>query len=366
MNLYEQLGIKTVINAWGTLTMLGGSLMEKETTEVIKEAAGYFVDMSELHEKAGQKVAELLGVEAACITSGAAAGIAISAAACMAGTNKANILQLPDTHGMKNEVIILKCHRTLYDQALLLSGAKVIEIGSASFACIEMLEKAITEKTCMFFYASEAESLRGSLKITDLVPVLKSHSVPLVIDAAAELPPKSNIVKYLDEGADLVVFSGGKEIRGPQSSGVIVGRKDLIRACDLNCCPNHSIGRSMKIDKETIIGCVKAIELFMKRDYDQEMRRWESWVDRVINTLSHKQEIKIWKGIPQEPGVEPRIIPRAYITSNRESAAGIQKKLLNCVPAIKAGIEGGALAINPQCLYEDQIQIVIDKLEEVL
>jgi L-seryl-tRNA(Ser) seleniumtransferase len=366
MNVYEQLGIKTVINAWGTLTMLGGSLMERETTEAIKEAAGYFVNMNELHEKAGRKAAELLGVEAACITSGAAAGIAISAAACMAGTNKANILQLPDTGGMKNEIIILKCHRTLYDQALLLSGARVIEIGTASFVCIEMLEKAITEKTCMFFYASEAESLRGSLKIQELVPLLKRHDIPLVVDAAAELPPKSNITKYLDEGADLVIFSGGKEIRGPQSSGIIAGRKDLIQACDLNCCPNHSVGRSMKIDKETIIGCVKAIELFMKRDYDGEMRRWESWVDRIINALGNKAEIKIWKGTPLEPGVEPRIIPRAYISSSKARAVEIQQKLLDCVPAIKAGIEAGALAINPQCLYEDQIPIVIDKLQEVL
>jgi L-seryl-tRNA(Ser) seleniumtransferase len=365
MDMYDKLKVKKIINAWGTVTKVGGSLMDPRVLDAMREAAGSFVHINDLHEKAGKAIAGTLGGEAACITSGASAGIAISAAACMTGTDLGRILQLPDTKGMKNEAIVIKCHRTLYDQALLLSGIKVVEVGATSFCCIEMVENAITENTAMLFYASEAESMRGSLPVSALVPLLKKHKIPLVVDAAAEIPPTSNILKYLQEGADLVIFSGGKELRGPQSSGFILGRKDLIQACDLNCCPNYSIGRPMKIDKETIVGLVRAVELFAEKDYGLEMKRWESMTDTICKALSDSEGISVEKGFPIEPGIQPVIIPRAYIQLHGQTAIQTQKRLLSGEPSVQVGVERGLIAVNPQCLKPEEIQPLIQAIQKV-
>lgn len=365
MDIYEKLGVKKIINAQGTLTRLGGSLMDPSVFETMKEAGSAFVDMNELHLKAGEYIARLLGVEAACITSGASAGIAISAAACIAGCDKGRILQLPDTAGMKNEIIMLKAHRNLYDQALMLCGAEIVEIGYTSFSCPEMVENAINEKTAMFFFASEAETMRGSLDINIIVPILKKHNVPLVVDAAAELPPVNNLTKYLDYGADLVIFSGGKEIRGPQSTGFILGRKDLIRACDENCCPHHSIGRSMKIDKESIGGIIKAVELFYAKDYSNQMEIWHNWIRQIIKATSDLTFISSSLGYPSEPGVQPTCIPRFYFRVDGMENSEVQRRLFSGKPAIQVGIESGWLAVNPQCLTETEIELVITAIRNI-
>lgn len=366
MDIYDQLGVKKIINAWGTVTKIGGSKMDPRVLDSMKEAAQSYVTISELHEKAGKYIAKMLGAEAACITSGAAAGIAISAAACMTGKNVAKALQLPDTSGIKNEVLVLKCHRTLYDQALLLSGVKIKEIGATSFASIEQVEHSISENTTLFFYASEVEPMRGSISVPELMKVLNKYNIPLVVDAAAEIPPTSNILKYLNMGASLVIFSGGKEFRGPQSSGIILGKKELIEACDLNCCPNYSIGRPMKIDKETIAGITKAIEIFVSKDYDKEISRWDKMVDKLISGLSACDSIMIHKGFPIEPGIQPVIIPRAYVKCLNKSAIDLQNALLHLDTAIQVGVEGDLIALNPQCLEDDEIDIVIDGIKKTV
>ena len=366
MDFYQKLGIRKVINAWGTMTKLGGSLMDPRVLDAMREAGSAFVDMDELHEKAGKYIASLLGSEAACITCGASAGIAISAAACMTGTNKGYILQLPDTTGMKNEILMLKAHRNLYDQALMLSGAKIVELGYTSFSNVEMLENAISDKTAMFFYSSEAESMRGSLPVEALLPLLKAHGIPLVVDAAAEVPPVENITKYLKAGADLVVFSGGKEIRGPQASGFILGRKDLIRACDENCCPHHSIGRSMKIDKENIAGIVRAVELFCDKDYEKQMKTWHAWVERLYEQTKDLPNFRSKIGYPTEPGVQPDIIPRLYVDVVGIGPTTMQDLLLASEPAVRVGIEGGWVAVNPQCLVEEELDSVVSAIRRTV
>jgi len=366
MSIYDELGIKKIINGLGTITKIGGSKMAPEVLAAMNEAAGYYVDIITFHEKAGEKIAKMLGCEGVCITAGAAAGIAISAAACMTKGEIAKTLQLPDTTGMPSEVLVLKCHRTLYDQALLLSGAQVREIGATSSAIIEQVETAVSEKTAMFFYIAEAERMRGSIPLPEIALILKKHNIPIVVDAAAELPPKSNITKYLDQGADLVIFSGGKEFRGPQSSGIILGKKQLIRACEANCCPNYSIGRSMKIDKETIAGIVKAIELFVKKDYTQEMERWESMVSQMFSSFSTLYDIKVRRGFPVEPGIRPVDIPRVYIKPLHICSKEIQDSLMNLDPAIYVDVQREEVAINPQCLEDDEVNVVIDAVKRVL
>ena len=366
MNIYDELGITRIINGGGTLTRLGGSKMAPEVMVAMKEAAGAFVDIRTLHAKAGEKIAGLLGVEAACITSGAAAGIAISAAACMSRGEIHKTLQLPETTGMPNEVLMLKSHRILYDQALLVSGARVREIGMTSSAHLGQVEAAVCEKTAMFFYVAENERMRGSLPLPEIATIMKKHRIPVVVDAAAELPPPSNIRKYLDQGADLVIFSGGKEIRGPQSSGLILGDKQLIEACDANCCPNYGIGRPMKIDKETIAGIVKAIALFVKKDYTREMKRWEAMVLSMVKAFSAIPGIDVRRGFPVEPGIQPVDIPRLYIRSGRAPAKELQDRLMHVNPVIYVDVQGDELVINPQCLEDDEVAIVIDAVTGLL
>lgn len=368
MSLYEDLHLKTLINACGTVTRIGGSIMDPAVRQAMVEAGEHFVDMNQLHRAAGRRIAQLVGAEACCITCGADAGLAISAAACMARDNAAYRLRLPDTTGMKNEIIVLKCHRILYDQALLLSGAKLVEVGRTSSALLEEVEHAITERTAAFFYVSEAESLRGSITLSSLSPLLKRHGIPIIVDAAAELPPKSNLTRFHREGADLVVFSGGKQLRGPQSSGLILGRKDLIEACDACCCPNYGIGRCMKIDKETIAGIVKAVELFVAIDEESQKERWSNSSKRMAAIISASGKASVRLGYPQEPGIQPVDILRVYVRPTYLTACQIFEKLLVLDPQIYTDISRDELVLNPQCLQagEDAIvaQAVVKALEE--
>ena len=365
MDIYERLGATKLINAQGTVTKIGGSLMDPDVLGVMREAAGSFVNITEFHHKAGERVADILGVPGACITCGAAAGIAVSAAACMAGGDGKRILQLPDTHGMRNECLMMKSHRTPYDQALLLSGMRRVEAGTDSSCSPAMLEAGVTGQTAMFFYVGESEGVDGSLPLEHVAHLMHGKDIPVVVDAAAELPPLANIRRYLDKGADLVIFSGGKEIRGPQSSGVILGEKSLIDSCAKNCCPNHGIGRGMKIDKESIAGFTRAVEILVSTDYEEVMRMRHRMVDRIIRELREVEDYRIEKGFPSEPGIQPRVIPRVYIRSRSRSALEIQESLLGGVPAIQAGIENGALAVNPQCLSEDEVPLVVKRLKEL-
>lgn len=360
MNLYEALGVKTIINGLGTMTAIGGSRMDAQVLSAMKEAAGAFVDMKVFHAKAGERIAELLGCEAACMTSGAAAGLEISAAACMTRGDSGKVLQLPDTAGMPDEILLLKCHRILYDQALLLSGARMREIGVTSFASLAQVEAAVSEKTAMFFYAAEAERMRGSIDLPEIVQVLKKYRIPIVVDAAAELPPKSNITKYLEQGADLVIFSGGKELRGPQSSGIIVGSKLFIEYCMANSYPNYGIGRSMKLDKETIAGITKAVELFVARDYTKIMARWERIVAHMISAFSRLPGVTVRRGFPVEPGVQPVVIPRVYMKYAKAGATHLQNQLKTLTPSIYVDVQGEEIVINPQCLEDDEVSVVIE------
>jgi L-seryl-tRNA(Ser) seleniumtransferase len=324
------------------------------------------VDLDAFHKACGKHIARLLNVEACSITCGAAAGLAIATAACMAGRDPAKRLQLPDTSGLKNEVIVLKAHRILYDQAVLLSGARFVEAGHTSSALPEQVEAAISERTALFFYAAECEPMRGSIPLPALLPMLKAHGIPVLVDAAAELPPVSNLHKYLDMGADLVAFSGGKELRGPQSSGLLLGREDLIAACDACCCPNYGIGRPMKVDKETAAGITRAVELFLEKDYDRENQRWAGISLSITQTPEICAKGAVRTGYPQEPGVQPANILRAYIKPTARSAQQVADALRARALPIHTDISGDELVINPQCLSDDEVGMVIRALVEAL
>ena len=366
MTIYEKLGIKTGINAWGTVTKLGGTRLPPEVVQAMADAAGSFVPMHEFHRKSGEYAAKLLNVEACCITCGAAAGLAVSAAACLTRGERAKILRLPDTSGMPDRILMLKAHRILYDQALRLCGAEIQEIGTTSFASPDLLEAEINERTGLFAYSAECECMRGSVPLNDLVPVLRKRKIPIVVDAAAELPPISNIKKYLDMGAEMAVFSGGKEIRGPQASGLIVGKREFIDACHANCCPNYGIGRAMKISKETVAGLVAAVELFVRRDYTQQMRKWEEMTHHIYVSFNGRNDVNARIGFPAEPGVQPANIPRAYIKPLNMSAAALSAKLLEEPVPLYVDIHKDEIVFNPQCVEPDELGQVVNILRACL
>jgi uncharacterized pyridoxal phosphate-dependent enzyme len=366
MSIYKQLNVKILINALGTVTKVGGSLMAPEVLQAMAEAGEHFVEINTLHKAAGEYIAKLVSAEACCITCGAAAGLAISTAACIARMDAAARLQLPDTVGLKNEVLVLKCHRIMYDQAILLSGAHFVEVGRTSSALLEQVEAAITDRTAAFFFASEAETMRGSIPLNQLSPLLKKHGIPIIVDGAAELPPKSNLTRFHRQGADLVVFSGGKELHGPQSSGLILGRKDLIEACDVCCCPNYGVGRSMKVDKETIAGITKAVELFMAKDYDAQGKQWTDMSTRMASDIGQTGKAAVRLGYPQEPGIQPIDILRVYITPLQKTSQQVYDSLLSMDPQIYTGLSNGELVLNPQCLDEQEVQAVIEGVTAAL
>ncbi len=268
-DVYQKLGVRPIIHGAGTTTRYGGSLMRPETIEAMRQASQAFVNIDELNAAAGETIARLLGAEAALVTAGAASGLVLQAAACIAGDDPAKIARLPDSTGMKNELIIQRVHRFMYDQMFRVAGGVMVEIGSGRRTEPHQLASAITDKTAAVVYLhSPFTSPPGLLPFETICDLAHAADVPVIVDAASMLPPRQNLYTHLRQGADLVMFSGGKGIRGPQSTGILAGRRDLIRAATLNASPNHSVGRPSKTSKEEIVGLVTALELFLAEDED--------------------------------------------------------------------------------------------------
>jgi L-seryl-tRNA(Ser) seleniumtransferase len=369
MITYTDLGIRPVINAWGTVTVMGGSTLPAEVTAAMAEAAQHYVPIQELQQAAGQYIARRLGVEAAFICSGAAAGLTLAAAACMAGCNPAYRAQLPNTEGLKNEIVVFRSMRSRYDQALRVSGARLVEIGVPRSAEAWELEAALSAQAAAICYVAEDEYLMP-LPLETIVQVAHQRDVPVIVDAAAELPPVEHLWSYTRRGADLTIFSGGKDIRGPQATGLIVGRQRLIEACAFHSSPNHSVGRGMKVGKEEVMGFVTALDLYVAQDFEQEMARWEAQVAYIVNSLSTLPGVTARRVYPGEPGIQPIWIPRAYVnwtpavTSSRPEE--LKDKLMQGEPRVVVGTSATGLVVNPQMLAAGQEQVVADCIKAVL
>lgn len=269
-NVYTRLGVKTVINCRGTWTYLSGSLEFPEVRQAQLQAAEYFVNMIELQRAVGRRLSELTGAESGMVTSGSAGAMAASTAACMAGTDDKKIWQLPDTTGMKHEVVMVG-GRSAFDSAIRLAGAKLVLVYSA-----EDLTNAINENTAMIYTTDLGEKLQRE------VAIAKDHKVPLLMDDAAGIPPVENAKLYARMGIDLYCFSGGKGLRGPQCSGLLLGRKDLIEAALMNSNPREgAVCRPMKVGKEEVIGCLTALETWLKVDEKKLYSEWNARIDRI-------------------------------------------------------------------------------------
>jgi len=273
-NVYTRLGVKTVINCRGTWTYLSGSLQFPEVRAAQTEASHHFVNMVELQNAAGRKLAELTGAESGMITSGAAGSMAASAAACMAGTDPSKIWQLPDTTGMKHEVIMAG-GRSAFDSAIRLTGANLVLVESP-----EEIANAINDKTAMIYTTDLGDKLAKQLAIA------KAHNIPMLLDDAAGIPPADNLKLYAQMKIDLYTFSGGKGLQGPQCSGVLLGRKDLVEAAMRNSAPwEGAVCRAMKVGKEEVIGALTAVETWLKIDAKKLYDEWNARVDRIAKLV---------------------------------------------------------------------------------
>jgi len=367
---YNDLGVKKIINAAGTYTKFSGSLISHEVLKAMEIASHNFVDIDELLQKTGKYIAKSINSEAALITAGAAAGLTLSAAACMAGSKTECIKALPNTEGMKNEIIIMRCHRNPYDNAMILAGAKFIEIGNAIETHSWELEAAIGEKTAAVVFFVQSEMLEASLSLTKVIEIAHTKNIPVIVDAAAELPPVENLKKFTKMGADIVLFSGGKDFRGPQSSGLILGKRDIVNICRMHGYPHHAIGRSMKLDKETIMGFVRAFELYLKENHQKRIERWEKQVQRIFKGLSSIPHIQVLRGYPTQPLTQPATIPRIYLKFDEEvlglTKEDIARELYEGDPRIAAVVEKNYLTFNPHMLNDGEEDLIIERMREIM
>ena len=331
----KQLGIEPLIDCAGYLTALGGAVMPTEVADAMREAANCFVPFYELYTKAGERIAEIIGVEAALVSAGAASAATIAAAACMTRSDRDKIHQLPDVTGIPNEIIIQKNHRQGYDHAPRAAGATLIEVETE-----EEYRAAFNERTAMVYHLAAERHFGkrepGQVPMAQAIAIAKEKDIPFFVDAADEAPPKHILTYYLEQGADLVCFSGGKGIRGPSSTGLLLGRKDLIEAGGLNhMLDSDSVGRGMKVDKEGIIGLIAAVERFVNLDWEAEEAEWWARHDRI---MAHLEGLKGVKAARFPEDIEPPHVPRVSVEWD-EAAMGlthgdVAKKLREGSPPI--------------------------------
>jgi L-seryl-tRNA(Ser) seleniumtransferase len=295
-NVYSRLGVKTVINCRGTWTYLSGSLEFPEVRAAQAEAAKYFVNMIELQRAVGRRLAELTGAESGLITSGAAGAMAASAAACMAGSDPQKIWQLPDTTGLKHEVIMVG-GRSAFDNAIRLTGAKLVLVETP-----DEIANAITADTAMIYTTDLGD------KLVREVAIAKEHNVPMLLDDAAGIPPADNLKLYANMKIDLYTFSGGKGLQGPQCSGVLLGRRDLIEAALRNSAPwEGAVCRPMKVGKEEVIGCLTAVETWLKTDPKKLYTEWNLRVDRIAKLVETVPGVKTEAYVPDDGNRYPTL-----------------------------------------------------------
>jgi L-seryl-tRNA(Ser) seleniumtransferase len=298
-NIYSRLGVRTLINARGTWTYLTGSLELPEVQRAQVEAAKYFVDIFELQHAAGRRLAELSGAESGMVTSGAAGAMASATAACIAGIDPAKIWQLPDTTGLRHEVIMVG-GRSAFDSAIRLAGAKLVLVESC-----EQIQRAINDKTAMIYTTDLGEKLQKEVSIA------KSARIPLLLDDAAGIPPIDNLRLYARMGVDLYAFSGGKGLGGPQCSGLLLGRKELIEAALANASPwEGAVCRPMKVGKEEIIGCLAAVEAWMKMDLNALDRQWNERVEKISRLIETVPGVTTDIHVPKEGNRYPTLTVR--------------------------------------------------------
>ncbi|TYT61667.1 aminotransferase class V-fold PLP-dependent enzyme [Natrialba swarupiae] len=392
--IYDELGVPSVINAAGTKTRIGGSRIRSEAVAAMQRASRSFVRLSDLQAEASSRIADATGADAGYVTSGASAGLALACAAALAGRDVERMAQLPDTTGIPDEVVMARTHRIGYDHAFRAVGATIVDVGTndrhlgTGATNVEPweIEAAISEETAAIGYVQKPYTQPPLEVVTD---VAADYDVPVIVDAAAELPPAENLSRFVDEGADLVVFSGGKAIRGPQTTGVVAGRAELIESIalqhldmhaaadvwtppsglvdvdQLDGVPRQGIGRSMKVGKEELVGLIVALESFLEEDHDERRRVWRERADRIAADLSDVAGLETAVTTGDGVSVAPEVVVRVDSDAARSSATNLVRALRAETPRIFVGsdrLEEGIVTISPLCLEAGEIDYVLERI----
>jgi L-seryl-tRNA(Ser) seleniumtransferase len=362
-DVIQELGVRSFINAAGTFTALSGSLMRPEVVQAMQVASRKYVRLDDLQNTVGKRLAQLLNCQSAMVTSGCASALALSTAACVAGSDRRRIHQLPDTTGMKNEVIVQQTHRVNYDHAIRNAGVRLIEVETK-----DQLEAAINPRTAMMFFLNAADP-QGSVHHEEFVAIAKKHNVPTLIDAAADVPPVENLWRFTKMGFDLVGFSGGKGLRGPQSSGLLLGRTDLIEAAKLNCSPNaDTLCRTNKVNKEEIIGLLVAVESYLKEDHAAVWKDWEERCHRITSALEPFKDVKTEIRVPKIANAVPHLRITWDYQARKLSVREMVQKLRDGQPSIELapGSGGRQLQIGVWMMQPGEDAIVGERLRSIL
>lgn len=397
-NIYDELEVPTVVNATGTKTRISGSLMREEAVEAMVEASQSFVRISDLQARASEHISTITGAEAGYVTSGATAGLLLAGAACIAGDDLDSMYQLPDTEGLADEILIPRTHRTAYDHAFRSAGATIVDIGSndpylgTGSRSVEPweIDQSITEDTAAVAYLQKEYT---DPPLTDVVDIAHANGVPVIVDAAAEVPPVSNFSRFIDDGADLVAFSGGKAIRGPQTTGILAGRGDLIESVALqhldmhaaepvwdppadlidveqfDGVPRQGIGRALKVGKEELAGLITALDLFVQEDHDTLSTEWLDRASVITEGLAPEHALSTRTTEADKMSIAPEVVVRHDEETSGLTTEDLVLSLRREDPRIFVGADclaDGAFTINPMCLTDDQANYVVTRIRSYL
>ena len=367
-DVFRSIGVNPAISASGPTTAYGGTKLRPEVHQAMNAASQLMVDMAELNDAAGRVIAEHTGAEAGMVTSGSAGALILQAAAVVAGSDKAKMKRLPDTTGMKNEIVIHNIHRFPYDQCYTSVGAKLVGVGDFLRCLPWELESAINEKTAAVAYLEAPFVAPYAMALPQLAEIAHSRDVPVIVDAATMVPPRENLTKYIQQGADMVIFSGGKAIRGPQGTGILAGRKDLIEAARDNGSPNQFIGRGLKVTKEEIVGLVQALEVFVTEDEDAENDRYRELSQRVVDALIEIPGLDVQIRHDKRDWLIPTAVFRFTDAWTGPAREDVLRRMQEGVPKIFLHWLGGpdVLAVDPLNVDDDEMEVVIRRLREEL
>ena len=360
-DFFKELGLRTFINAAGTYTSMTGSLMPKEVVEAISYGANEYVNLDDLQDKVGERIAELLECEYATVSSGCFGAMSIGMAGILTGKDPKKVKQLPNTEGMKNEVIMQESHSIGYAQALTNVGAKVVRVKTA-----KQLEKAITDKTCMLWFLN-AHTDRGEIKWEEFIALGKKHNIPTFIDCAADVPPVENLFRFTKMGFDLVAFSGGKGLRGPQSAGLLLGKREYIEAARMHTPPRgETIGRGMKVNKEEVLGMLAALELYLEKDHRKEWEMWESQIQLISDSANSVVGVETEIHVPPYANHVPSLRIRWDEKKVKITPNEVRRQLTEGHPSIQTVGDSKSVGMTTWMMVPGQERIVAKRVKEIL
>jgi L-seryl-tRNA(Ser) seleniumtransferase len=363
--IYREIGVRTIINGRGATTAVGGTLMHPDVLAAMADAARAFVVLDELNERVGERIAKLTGMPAGYVTCGSAAAMLLAAAACIAGSDPDRIRRLPDSDGMPNEIIIHRAHRINYDQMLRVGGGRLVEIGTPDRTEPEELERAINANTAAVFYVDSRHTHPGALDFPTVVAIAHAHDIPVIVDAASTIPPVDHLRQWGRWGADLVIYSGGKGLRGPQDSGLVAGRADLIAAARANGNPYAAVGRGAKVSKEAMAGLWKAIDIFLQTDHEAEYRRHLAQAEAICASLADRDDVRCRVDSDWEAWPAPMVTISPAPGATWQPSA-VRAALFASDPPIYVDVFRGDLSISTHCLQEGDELVIADALNEAI